>query len=357
MTLHYLPVGRGLLYNVGIYLTIASLLWPVGLFTAEPIKLFVVADGKTRPVYRWNLRQAYRIYNNPRKLPDRLNSSSLPTARALVWFAVRRLVQISGLVVLYGTITVLIFTVGGLLYMEPSDFTPEREPLFSIRDSWDLRIRCSVLVFWVMQGVVPLQIMHFLLSIVFVSILRVDGPDEWPPLFSSPLQAFTLKRYWGIFWHRLFSPGAVTWARFVARRGLQLPPGSTIEKVLVPFIVFSVSGAAHAAVGWRLGYCCLVRDIKFFWWNFAAIFAETVVLKGIRVVFVWLPFGETTPQLQRQRNMLVKVTTRVVGYLWVLMFFLWAMPPYLYPKGYDSLRRKGLIIEPESPAIGALPWD
>ncbi|KAK0702826.1 membrane bound O-acyl transferase family-domain-containing protein [Lasiosphaeris hirsuta] len=347
MTIHYLPVGRGLLYNVGIYITIASLLWPVGLFTAEPIKVFVVvADGKARPVRRWNLRQAYRIYNNPRKLPDRPNSSSPPTAGALVWFVVRRLLQISGLMVLYGTVTVLIFTVGGLLYMEPSDFTPEREPLLSIRDSWDLRIRCSVLVFWVMQGVIPLQIVHFLLSIVFVSILRVDGPDEWPPLFSSPLEAFTLKRYWGIFWHRLFSPGAVTWARFVARRGLRLPPGSTMEKVLVPFIVFSVSGVAHAAVGWRLGYCCLVRDIKFFWWNFAAIFAETVVLKGIRVV----------PRFQRHGKMLLTVTTRVVGYLWVLVFFLWAMPPYLYPKGYDSLRRKGLAVEPESPAIGALPW-
>ncbi|KAK3367513.1 membrane bound O-acyl transferase family-domain-containing protein [Podospora didyma] len=370
MTLHRLPLGRELLSNLGIYLTIASLLWPIGLFTAEPLMIQVVTttsvvDDKSPPPMRyryyfwkwnWNLRQAYRIYNNPRKLPDRFPPSSPPTTRALFWFAARRLAQTAGLLLLHTAVTLFCATIGGLGDVQADDFSPAHEPLLSsFFHCWQqgsrrhLRIRASVLLYWVTHLVIPLQAVHFLLSIVFVSLLRVDAPDEWPPLFSSPLQAYSLKRYWGVFWHRLFSPGAVIWARFVARKGLGLPPGGVLEKALVPFIVFSVSGVAHAAVGWRLGYVGLDRDIKFFLWNFAGIFGEVALLRGVRAV---LGGRKITSIRQGYGGILLTIVTRIVGYFWVVVFLLWAMPPYLYPKLYDSLLQKE-VVEQRVPAIDA----
>ena len=30
-----------------------------------------------------------------------------------------------------------------------------------------------------------------------------DRPEEWPPLFGSISEAYTLRRFWGVFWHKL----------------------------------------------------------------------------------------------------------------------------------------------------------
>lgn len=44
---------------------------------------------------------------------------------------------------------------------------------------------------------------HNLLAALLVSVLQWDGPDEWPALFGSITEAYSLRRFWGRFWHRL----------------------------------------------------------------------------------------------------------------------------------------------------------
>lgn len=355
MTLDRLPWSSELLSNAGVYLTIASLLWPVGLFTAEPLKIITTAttagaDEKTTVIIRrWNLslRQAYKVYNNPRQLPNRITTTTKPPSHgALMWFAARRVAQAFALLLFRWTVIILCAWPGAFSRARAVDFSPVHEPLSSVRTVHDLSLRLSVFAYWLVQGVVPLQMAHFLLSIVFVSILRLDAPDEWPPLFASPAEAYSLRRFWGRFWHRLFSPGAVAWARFLARNVLGLAAGGQVEKALVPFVVFSVSGLAHAAIAWRLGDCCLDRDIMFFWLNFAAAFGETVVLKVLQTAFsganrAHVGVGSGHPSVDG-RKALVYSGTRAIGYVWVIVFFLWATPPYLYPKIYRIMVEKGL---------------
>ena len=101
---------------------------------------------------------------------------------------------------------------------------------------------------------------------------------------------------------------------------------------MVPFVVFTVSGWAHWVVGWRLEAVEATegggwmqgdgaRDMWFFWVNFGVILGEVMVMKGSRGVGLVGRGGGGW-------------VGRVVGYVWVVGFFLWVLPYYLFPKIY-----------------------
>ncbi|EFY86583.1 hypothetical protein MAC_07361 [Metarhizium acridum CQMa 102] len=41
------------------------------------------------------------------------------------------------------------------------------------------------------------------LAIIFVGLLQIAQPDEWPPLHGNPFQAYTIQRLWDVFWHQI----------------------------------------------------------------------------------------------------------------------------------------------------------
>ncbi len=176
-----------------------------------------------------------------------------------------------------------------LFFSTASDFSPARIPLLrwdghsatpSLPSQSELSLRVVIMLWWLVDGIVPLAVLHMSLSVVFVCLLRVDAPEEWPPLFGSPLEAYSLRRFWSRTWHRLLSPSALMWARWVSRRlGLR----GSIEKIFVPFFVFTLSGSVHAAVAWKLGGSRLDRDMWFFWANFVGITGEVGFQKMTRV--------------------------------------------------------------------------
>jgi hypothetical protein len=47
--------------------------------------------------------------------------------------------------------------------------------------------------------VLLLDSIHTALAIFFVYVIRIDIPDDWPDLFGSPLEAFTLGRFWSMY--------------------------------------------------------------------------------------------------------------------------------------------------------------
>lgn len=268
----------------------------------------------------------YRAWNNPRQLPLQLQhegkAPNTPSkSRAL--FCLSQSIKAAAL----WAFEYFIFQKVLMYALWPvtiSDFAPERESvLFHRLSLHEMQVRAIISVQWIWRAYFFLEFYHSLLAVVFVGILRFDSPGEWPALFGSPLEAYTIRRFWGRFWHKVTVPTYVFYARLAARQMVQ--PDSLWGKGLTALLVFTISGLSHALVGWALGDAALWRDILFFEMCFLAAAGETVVSKiriKQQVTFRW-----TLSPLFR----------RVAGMVWVFVFFFCVVPTWIYPKTYHYL--------------------
>lgn len=183
-------------------------------------------------------------------------------------------------------------------------------------------------VHWIWGSYIGIDGAHTIMSLLFVVVLHLDSPEEWPPLFGSPLEAYSIRRFWSRFWHRGAYRPYTSWGRWLSRTVLRLKPGSGEEKLFVAFAVFTFSGIAHSLVArQRADQCGCLSDIWFFYRNFAAALVETVVVKLIR----GSNFGsKTLHRLLRTDS----VVGKIVSFVWVFGFFFWSVPKWEYPKIY-----------------------
>ena len=133
------------------------------------------------------------------------------------------------------------FTPDGIPF-GPADFAPEKRRLLRKLPSCLLEGSCPttrellVRFHFVLDRIIPdylvLSCCHNFLAILFFGS-SLDSPAEWPPLFGSLADAFTLRRYWSHFWHHLIYRSFKAWA--VNRFG-----------------VFAMSAGMHALVDWKL---------------------------------------------------------------------------------------------------------
>ncbi|KAG9252670.1 membrane bound O-acyl transferase family-domain-containing protein [Emericellopsis atlantica] len=314
----HIPPFMGLNVQLGMLIIITFLYCPI----------LLASSAKTLNINqpRWDLPAAYRRFNNPRGLP------AVSLGQPEAWL--RRRLQF----VVFGVVKVILIVASRAVvdhiltpHLATStihDFSPAKEwvvrrLLFGDVSARDIFIRTYVALSWIIETYSQLTLCHIALGFVFVVILQFDEPEEWPPLFRSPLEAFTLRRFWGVFWHRLITPSATAWARSIASRLPLLRSSPTLEKLFTAFFVFTTSGLAHVLVGWRLGDKALERDLFFFWANFVAIGIEIALSRlGKRI----------------NRNPAVKLLSRMFGYAWVVGFFVLTVPHVLFPKMHYAIR-------------------
>jgi hypothetical protein len=161
-----------------------------------------------------------------------------------------------------------------------ADFAPTRqilirrllslqpEPPFTARE---MQIRFYVSMYWIWIAYLMLELCHTVLALFFVVLLRLDNPEDWTPLFGSPLQAYSIRRFWTKFWHRLTVAPCVSSGRMITRRVAGLQPGSQHEKIFIAPWAFFVSGIFHVVADWASGEPCYpVDDMLFFIANFLA---------------------------------------------------------------------------------------
>jgi hypothetical protein len=196
----------------------------------------------------------------------------------------------------------------------------------------ELQIRFFISVYWIWIAYLMLDFFHVLLSIFFVAVLRVDAPDEWPPLFGSPGQAYSIRRFWTRFWHRLTVPSCASSGQLVTRRLAGMTPGSRPERVFITFWTFCLSGVCHTVADWQAGELSRpMDDIVFFLANFAAGVVESLIVTWVDRT--WKRHGRG-----RVHQLLWSDAGRkTIGFAWVLGFFFWVAPKWQYPKLYDTL--------------------
>jgi Membrane bound O-acyl transferase family len=142
--------------------------------------------------------------------------------------------------------------------------------------------------------------------VLFVAVLRLDSPDEWLPLFGDPREAYTLRRFWGVFWHQILQAPHACYGRLAAQRLLKLNPGSHAYKAFMAFYLFAASAVSHTLINWQTGALGpLLGDARFLMLNFLAAFVEAWVCRTLGPCLRFLP----------------RFMVRAMGFVWVLAFF------------------------------------
>ncbi|KAH9999744.1 membrane bound O-acyl transferase family-domain-containing protein [Xylariaceae sp. FL0662B] len=282
---------------------------------------------------RSSISAACRVWNNPRHLSFQQSVPGSTPWPTMLRFTLYRGLKAVSIIIVDRLIVQKIrerLTATSTVF----DFTSDQEPILRRLLEWDddpityhqLLLRAFMSLSWVWANVLILESYHAVLAVVFVVILRFDNPDDWPPLFGSPAEAWTVRRFWGKFWHRIASPSFASWSRLVSRRLLRCQPRSWLDKAVIAFGIFFLSGVTHAIAAWRVGQGDADRDLLFFCANFVVVGFELLISKIFRLA----------ARRMRHEALLkdhrVQMFGKALGFVWVFAWFFWLAPRWLYPK-------------------------
>ncbi|KAL8960958.1 MAG: hypothetical protein Q9193_002419 [Seirophora villosa] len=129
------------------------------------------------------------------------------------------------------------------------------------------------------------------LSCLAVAVFNSDVAD-WPPLFGHVSEAYTLRRWYQCFWHKLLRKPLIAHAGLLQRLLLprfflkRLPPSTRIplQQSFYVILTFVVSGLMHtvsavSSAGW---YCTGLGVLRHFTIQGAAITLETLLILAYR---------------------------------------------------------------------------
>ena len=210
-----------------------------------------------------------------------------------------------------------------LLHLSYTDFHPQKQtyirriPSITARET---AIRSWLVIHFVWSSYCTFTATHDILAIAHV-LLGIDEPEEWPRLYGSVIEAYSMRRFWGKFWHRLVQRSYEAYGSLLSRKVLGLLPGSFADRSCVNFSVFLISGIVHALITVQLGFACgYWEDLAFFVICYAAVLVEEGVQLAASRTFIGR--GEWQDGW----------ICRGLGYLWVFGFLFWVLPKHQYPK-------------------------
>ncbi|KAJ5157830.1 uncharacterized protein N7482_008930 [Penicillium canariense] len=113
-------------------------------------------------------------------------------------------------------------------------------------DQWVERGLTNLTVWFALSRIV-IDAHYRLSSVVFVGS-GLDVAANWPPLFGSMADVYTIRKFWGKFWHQYLRQPFTAVSNFIARDVLHLPRPSILERYTNIFLVFLLSGMLHVIV-------------------------------------------------------------------------------------------------------------
>ncbi|KAI0160017.1 membrane bound O-acyl transferase family-domain-containing protein [Hypoxylon sp. FL1284] len=299
--------------------------------------------SQEKPSWPAALRATYRMWGNPRLLPEAKTLSSgddgqpddeekekeKEKGEPLAVFLVLRLIKLPLYYVLHWYILPRLFA-ETIVELESADVAyPALLARLSDVTAREAVVRSFVAVSWIWESVVVLDGANAVLA-VFSVLVGLDQPSDWPPLFGSPSNMCGLRNFWSRFWHRLATPSYTSCGRAVAHYLGILGQGSLGPGAVVAFVAFLLSGLSHAAVSWRLGRSWWL-DLQWFLLNFAACLVETLVLTTVR--HMAKKSGRARELALIERSWL----GWFIGFAWVFGFFFWSVPLWKFPSMHKEL--------------------
>ena len=141
------------------------------------------------------------IASSERKGNQRMTSASKRSQHRSI-FLLKRLVSAVMILLLNQLYTI---TYSLLLHLSYADFHPQKQAYFRRIASITARetaIRCWLVIHFVWSSWSTFTATHDILAIAHV-LLGIDEPEEWPRLYGSVVEAYSMRRFWGKCWHRL----------------------------------------------------------------------------------------------------------------------------------------------------------
>ncbi|PKX88351.1 wax synthase family protein [Aspergillus novofumigatus IBT 16806] len=189
---------------------------------------------------------------------------------------------------------------------------------------------------WILLARPTLDIAFRLISVASVAI-GLTTPVDWPPLFNSTLDAWTLRRFWGLYWHQWLRWPFTAIATFLVRKILRISKPGPVYRYFHVLCVFSLSGILHLindvllGVRWResgalLFYCSftmgfMIEDgIQELWRHITGKHAKTLSNRS-----------DNEGQSKDTAQTITPLWKRLVGFLWVWVWMSMMTPVYIQP--------------------------
>ncbi|EDR15395.1 uncharacterized protein LACBIDRAFT_301678 [Laccaria bicolor S238N-H82] len=172
-----------------------------------------------------------------------------------------------------------------------------------------------------LNAIAQINTIHCVLAAFCVGV-GISGPEEWPDLFGSPFDAYSVQRFWG---YADVASGIASTTKIMHHLcGHKNPPLSNKPYTALVFLntVFLISGLVHVGGEYmmlgRLGSS--LGAFRFFLLQGLAVSAETIVSNVLSLS------GSSLASPGEAALPTPKLWTRIVGYVWVLLWFWWSLP-------------------------------
>ena len=230
-----------------------------------------------------------------------------------------------------------------------SDYGPPRDRLlsriltFSVQNPNDKIsvIECIIRVY-ITLTVLAMEynihnLVHTSASIIGVGLLR-HSPSQWPPIYGPLKEAYTVRRFYGIFYHNIMRNAFIGNAAWIVDSFLLWVSHSTIisriisscirdiRRGLINLVALVICGIMHSVAIFTIDSCPRDSQMRYYFYIFIGMLTEDSIF--------WLFKRLHLRHLHRDR---IGVYLRFWGYLWVFLFHCWMIPNSLYPDIYCDM--------------------
>ncbi|KAJ6119514.1 toxin biosynthesis protein Tri7-like protein [Penicillium sp. IBT 18751x] len=206
------------------------------------------------------------------------------------------------------------------------------EPTTTTKHSWLLEAAINI-VTWFLIARLSLDIKWRATSIIAVG-LGISEPASWPPMFGSSLEAYTIRNFWGKYWHQQLRWPLTATSSFLLRNILHLPRPSILERYSNIFLSFLLSGFIHLAAQYKGSTFEKPGAVEFF-----TSFALGIIIEdGVQELWSRLvpsPSNGNRRDTSKDKN--TAVWKKLVGYVWVTGWLTGLGAFYSYDMAYIAL--------------------
>lgn len=181
----------------------------------------------------------------------------------------------------------------------------------------ELRIRAAFVVASHAGSALVINSAHCICAVFAVCVL--DSPiSEWPPLFGNIFEAYSVRRYYSHFWHKLMRKGFTLHSVILTEKVFALRKETWIGRAMVVILSFCISGMMHTITAWTPGPCQNLRPL----WSFVEIGLVILFEQGVQQVYQRLHRS-----LGVHWTKVELVWWRVFGCCWVIFYWLSSAGP------------------------------
>ncbi|KAL6719423.1 hypothetical protein ACLMJK_003663 [Lecanora helva] len=165
-----------------------------------------------------------------------------------------------------------------------------------------------------------LQVMYDCVAIVVIS-LDLGRIERWPPVFNYWGECWSIRQFWGSFWHQTTRRKFSAPANFLCFLVLRVSKGTLVARYTLLTLTFLISGVFHRVGDMASGLKWKESGaLRFFAMQAVGIMVEDIVQGTFRLI--WHQDRTSAPP---------RGWKRALGSIWLALWLFWTTPCWNYP--------------------------